>query len=194
MDVSDSAQIFGHVRILMATIIGLGVARLLVGFAGMIQHPSRARLSAIHLVWTSSILLTLLNFWWWEFSLFSVINWSFGEYLFIIAYCVVLFMLSALVFPEDITEYRDYEDFFMSRRKWFYGFFALAVVFDVLDSALKGWNNFIIFDPENAVAIPVALILCIFCLRSSIARVLPTVASIQFLYQVSWMVRMSFNI
>ena len=128
MDLSDSAQLYGHLRILMATIIGLGVARLLIGFASMIEQPDRTKLSAVHLMWTASILLTLVNFWWWEFGLFSVIHWTYGDYIFLIAYCIVLFMLSALVFPSNIEKYRNYEDFFLSRRRWFFAFFAVAVL------------------------------------------------------------------
>lgn len=64
IDPSNAAQLFTHLRILMGTVVGLGMGRLLMGFAGIVQHPTRARLSATHLVWASSVLLTLIHFWW----------------------------------------------------------------------------------------------------------------------------------
>lgn len=188
MDLSDSAQLYGHLRILMATIIGLGVARLLIGFASMIEQPDRTKLSAVHLMWTASILLTLVNFWWWEFGLFSVIHWTYGDYIFLIAYCIVLFMLSALVFPSNIEKYRNYEDFFLSRRRWFFAFFAVSVIFDIFDSALKGWN-YLVFDPEYAIAVPVALVASIIGVRTRNHTFHLVVASVQLLYQLSWGVR-----
>lgn len=188
MDLSDSAQLYGHLRILMATIIGLGVARLLIGFASMIEQPDRTKLSAVHLMWTASILLTLVNFWWWEFGLFSVIHWTYGDYIFLIAYCIVLFMLSALVFPSNIEKYRNYEDFFLSRRRWFFAFFAVSVIFDIFDSALKGWN-YLAFDPEYAVAVPVALVVSVIGIRTRSHTFHLVVASVQLLYQLSWSLR-----
>src|ERR1700754_541510 len=121
MDAATAKELFVHLRILMGTVIGLGMPRLLAGFAGFIQHPGRARLYATHLIWAGSILLTLVHFWWWEFALFDVQIWNFGAFLFLIAYCIALFMLCALLFPDNISEYSGYEDFFMSRRAWFFG-------------------------------------------------------------------------
>ena len=48
-------------------------------------------------------------------------RWTFGIYLFIIAYAVLLFLLAALLFPDSMLDYASYEDFFFSRRRWFFG-------------------------------------------------------------------------
>ena len=42
MEAGIAHDVFVHVRIVMGTIVGLGVTRLLMGFAGLIQHPTRA--------------------------------------------------------------------------------------------------------------------------------------------------------
>ena len=67
----------------------------------------------------------LVHFWWWEFGLFVIEDWTFGKYLFIILYAVTLFLLSALLFPDSMQDYRGYEDFFYARRAWFFGLLAL---------------------------------------------------------------------
>src|SRR5688572_3010328 len=108
----------------MGMVIGLGITRLLMGVAGLVQHPKRASLSAIHLLWAFSILLELVFFWWWEFELYGLTEWSFGVFFFLIAYAVTLFLLAALLFPDRIDEYEGYEDFFLKRRHWFFGVFA----------------------------------------------------------------------
>src|SRR5690554_877902 len=108
MDPAHSAEIFPHIRILLGTIVGLGITRLLMTFAGMVQHPRRARESALHLIWMASILLEIVLFWWWEFALFQLPFWTFGVALFLISYAVTLFLMATLLSPENISEYTGY--------------------------------------------------------------------------------------
>ena len=190
MTTVDASQLFIHLRILMGTVIGLGMARLLLGFAGIIQHPHRAKLSATHLIWAVSIFVTLVHFWWWEFALFTVPQWTFGAFIFPIAYCTALFMLCVLLFPDDIKEYDGYEDFFMSRRAWFFGFFGATVIFDIFDSSLKGWDYLTTFDLEYAIQVPVSLALCCIAIYSKNRRFQLIFAIVQILYQLSWVVRL----
>lgn len=137
MDAS-AAEIFPHVRIVMGMVVGLGITRILTGFAGLIQHPARARLSLTHLLWAFSILIELVLFWWWEFALFSLPSWSFGVFAFVIVYAVALYLLAALLFPDRIEDYAGYEDFFLKRRYWFFGVFALTFLLDFIDTVIKG--------------------------------------------------------
>jgi len=125
MDAANHApELFPHIRIVMGMVIGLGIARLLTWIAAVVQHPGRAKLYPTHLLWVGSILLELIHFWWWEFALFTVSEWTFGVYFFLILYCITLFLLAALLVPDNIDDYDGYEDFFLSRRKWFFGLFA----------------------------------------------------------------------
>ena len=40
MDAATHApELFPHIRIVMGMVIGLGITRLLMGFAGIVQHP-----------------------------------------------------------------------------------------------------------------------------------------------------------
>jgi hypothetical protein len=140
-----SPELFTHVRIIMGLVVGLGITRLLVGIASFVQHPGRDRVSLLHGLWVGSILLELVLFWWWEFALSRFTAWSFGVFLFLIAYSVVLFLLAALLFPDNIAEYAGYEDYFIKRRRWFFGLLASGFVLDVVDSVIKGgldhWNR-----------------------------------------------------
>ena len=73
-----ASELFPHVRIVMGMVVGLGITRILMGLAGIIQHRTRPRLSLIHLLWAGSMLLELVFFWWWEFELSTIDTWSFG--------------------------------------------------------------------------------------------------------------------
>ena len=159
MDTSVAHDVFIHVRIVMGTVIGLGLTRLLMGTAGLIQHPKRARLSLIHLLWVFSISVELILFWWWEFDLSQLPSWNFGIFAFLIGYAVTLFGLAALLFPDNLTEYDGYEDFFIKRRHWFFGIFGLTFVFDLVDTMIKGAPYFRAMDLLYLAQIPFGLVL-----------------------------------
>ena len=193
LDSADPSQLFVHLRILMGTVVGLGLARLLIGFAGIIQHPGRSKLYLPHLVWAAAMLLTLVHFWWWEFALIQVPHWTLGAFLFLIAYSTTLFLICALLFPDSLAEYDGYEGFFLTRRAWFFGLFGLTIIFDVFDSAIKGPNYFAGFGVEYMIEVPVGLLLCgaAILIRNRYFQL--AVAVIQIAYQLSWVVRLFYN-
>lgn len=141
-DLATGAEVFPHIRIVMGMVVGLGMTRLLSGVARIVQHPKGYKLYATHLAWVASVLLMLMHFWWWEFGLFAVERWTFGTYLFIVCYAVLLFLLSALLFPDSMLDYKGYEDFFISRRAWFFGVLGATYLFDVIDTLIKGTRAF----------------------------------------------------
>src|SRR5262245_14878929 len=142
------ADIYLHVRVLISTILALSVGLLLQGVAGFIQHPRRQQVSLIHLGWVAWALLSVITFWWWEFRLSLVTRWTFGLYLFIFVYASMYFILSALLFPRQIEEYGGYKQYFLSRRVWFFGFVALTLALDVIDTWIKGGDYLRSLGPE----------------------------------------------
>ena len=194
MDVSDVHELFPHVRIVMGMIVGLGITRLLMTVAGLIQHPHRSRVSVIHLLWMGSILVELVLFWWWQFALFRLEYWTFGITLFLILYAVTLFLLAALLSPDSVAEYDGYEDFFLKRRGWFFGLFAATFVLDTVDTLIKGeayWNR---FGFEYFIQVPLGLVLCAIAIRSVDRRVHITAALLHIAYQAYWISRFFYTV
>ena len=194
MDQMSPAELFPHVRIVMGMIVGLGITRLLMTVAGLIQHPARSRVSAIHLLWIASILVELVLFWWWEFALFRLEHWTFAITLFLILYAVTLFLLAALLSPDNIAEYDGYEDFFLKRRVWFFGLFAATFVLDTVDSLIKGetyWNR---FGADYYIQVPLGLILCAIAIRSVDRRVHLAAVLLHLAYQVYWIGRFFYTV
>lgn len=192
MDPIESTQLFPHIRVVLGTIIGLGVARLLMTVAGLIQHPQRVKPSVLHLLWTASMLTELVLFWWWEFDLFRLEYWSFGIVLFIVFYAITLFMLCALLSPDNISDYSGYEDFFLKRRHWFFGIFALTFVLDALDTAIKGPEHLERYLVFYYIQIPFGLLLCAIAWRSANRRVHLAIVGIHILYQAYLIARFSY--
>jgi hypothetical protein len=151
--------VFVHIRIVMGIVLGMGVTRLLSGLARFVQHPRAERVDPVHLGWVFSMLLMLVHFWWWEFRLANVPHWRFEAYFFLITYMGLLFLLCALLFPENMSEYNGYWDFLMSRRRWFFGILALAYGCDLFDTLLKGTDHLATLGTEYLIRIVAYIVL-----------------------------------
>lgn len=189
-DQSSLHDIFPHIRIVMGMVIGLGVTRLLSGVARIVQHPGQVRLYPVHLAWVGLMLLLLIHFWWWEFGLYHITEWTFGKYLFIILYAVVLFLLCALLFPDSMQDYSSYEDYFYSRRAWFFGLLASTYLLDVVDTLIKGEEHFRAFGTEYLFRTPVLVLLCLVAIATR-NKVFHTVfVTLALIYQTTFIFRL----
>lgn len=181
--------VFSHIRIVLSMVVSLGIARLLSGAAQFVQHPGRKRPYFVHLLWVLSLLLFMMDFWWWEFSLSHLQMWRFETYFFVVAYAALFYFLCALLFPNDLTEYEGYRDYFMSRRKWFFGLLATTYVVDVLDTLIKGREHLAAQGNEYPIRAIVFLLLCTLAARTENGRFHAVFASLSLVYHVSWILR-----
>jgi hypothetical protein len=182
-------EIYPHVRIVIGMVIGLGVTRLLSGVARIVQHPAHDRYG-VHLAWVASVLLALLHFWWWQFGLYQIEAWTFGIYLFVIGYAIVLFLLCALLFPESMSGYADYKDYFLARRAWFFGLLATTYLLDVVDTFIKGEAHFARLAHEYLIRTPLLLLLCAAAIKSASQRFQVFFVTATLVYQISWIFRL----
>ncbi len=193
MEPGIAHDVFVHVRIVMGTVIGLGLTRLLMGTASLIQHPQRDRVSVLHLLWVFSIAVELILFWWWEYDLADLPSWNFGTFAFLIFYSVTLFALAALLFPDKLDEYDGYEDFFIKRRHWFFGIFGLTFLLDMVDTLIKGAPYFDAMDSTYIVQIPFGLALSAIAIWTPDKRFQLGFVILHLLYQ-AWSIIFYFNV
>jgi hypothetical protein len=186
----SSPDVYTHIKVVISIIVGLCITTLLKGFADFVQHPKRAKVSILHLGWAASLLLWIIHFWWWEFRLTMVPHWTFEIYFFVILYAILFYFLSTLLFPSDLKDYAGYEDYFLSRRVWFFGFLAATFIADIIDTSLKGSAYLHSFGIEYPIRIAVSLLLCIVAMITRNRRIQLTLLTVSFLYQVSFIVRL----
>jgi hypothetical protein len=186
-------DLYLHVRVVISIIVGLCITTLLSGFARFVQHPKRAKVSILHLGWAASLLLWIIHFWWWEFRLSMVPQWTFAIYFFIILYAILFFFLCTLLFPSDLTEYSGYEDYFMSRRRWFFGFLAATFVADVVDTSLKGTAYLHSFGVEYPIRIAANLTLCFIAMFTKNRRIQLALLTVSLVYHISFILRLYFT-
>jgi hypothetical protein len=179
---------------MIGVIAGLSIARLLTGIARFIQHPKQNRVYAIHLGWVLAVLLSVIHFWWWEFRLQDLAKWDFEEYLCILFYAFLFFLLSALLFPEKLDEYSGFKEYFNSRKRWFFGILALTFLVDVADTLLKGTPYAAGLGIEYVIRTVVYVVLCILAMFVSNQRFQGSFVVVSLLYQISWILRVYHDI
>lgn len=177
-------DLYSHVRVVISIIVGLCITTLLSGFARFVQHPRRERVSLLHLGWAASLLLWIIHFWWWEFRLSMVQQWTFTRYFFVIFYAILFFFLCTLLFPSDLKDYAGYEEYFLSRRKWFFGILATTFLADVVDTNLKGSTYLHSFGMEYPIRIAFNLAICIIGMFTANRRIQLALLAASFLYHI----------
>jgi hypothetical protein len=133
-------ELYLHVRGVLSILVGLSLARLLSGAAQLAQ-PERKRVYWVHLAWMLFMFFYVIAFWWWEFELRTVSQWTFPVYVTLIMYGVLVYFLCALLSPESLKDYEGFKHYFYSRRKWFFGAMAVMFLVDIYDSYVKGLEH-----------------------------------------------------
>jgi hypothetical protein len=123
---------YEYLTVFIAVVLGLAVVHLLSGVVLLLDTRIRARLDWIHGVWTANVLVTTVLVWWHNFRLTEVTEWTLPFFLNLVAYSVVLYLLSGLLYPVRGSEVVDFEAHFEANRM---RFFMVALVFQVVDFA-----------------------------------------------------------
>jgi hypothetical protein len=182
-------ELFVHVRIVIGMVLGLSITRLMAGLAKLVQHPGREKVYWVHLGWAASTLLFVINFWWWEFGLSQLGRMSFMLFVFVIFYASLFYLLCALLFPDDMKEYAGFEDYFYSRRKWFFGILALVNAVDLVDTLLKGWPYFQHFGLEYPIETVAHIVFCGVAMATANRTFHAIFVSINLAYEITWILR-----
>ncbi|MBN6148823.1 hypothetical protein JR065_00590 [Xanthomonas sp. AmX2] len=182
-------DLYLHVRVLLGMVMGLGLTHLLRNFARIIERPRHKPVYAVHLLWATYLFVYLLHFWWWEFRLAGVRQWTFELYLFVTLYALLLYLLCALAFPEDLSDYPTWRDYYDSRRRWFFGLLTLACGFDLADTWLKGAGYFRSFGPELYLYSGAMMAGCAIAMATRNRAYHAAFVVAALLYRLSWIVR-----
>jgi hypothetical protein len=190
MEHATTPEVYVYIRTVMSIIISLSLARLLTGLAGFVQSPGKHRVYWVHLGWTLSMFLFIIHFWWWEYRLGSLAVIDFGVYLFLISFCCLFFFLCVLLFPTSVEEYGGYEEYFISRRRWFFSLLAATYAVDLIDTILKGRAYFHSLGAEYPFRNSAYIILSIVAVFTANRRFHAAFVILAVLYQLSWIFRL----
>ena len=131
---------FSYLSVLLSIVLGLGIANLLTGFARVIQLRSRVVFYSPVLMWAFTLVLLHIQTWWMMFAMQQVHVWTFAKFALVLMQPVLLFFLSALIWPDfDRDDELDLRANYFAQKNWFFGILIAIVVFSVLRTvALTG--------------------------------------------------------
>ncbi len=181
---------FEHVMVLTSIITGLGITHILVGVGSAIDrisgHGAPLRLGWAHGAWLGFVFLWMVTFWWWQFRLLELIEtWTLGHYFFIILYAVLLFLLAVILVPRDWDGIDSLDEYFLSKRRWFYSILLVTNFVDLYDSYLKGGWVYVLGTGVLALGLVAATVpVCIIGFQSRKMRVHAFMAILLFVWQV----------
>ena len=124
---------FSYLSVLLSIVLGLGVANLLTGFARVIQMRSRVKIYLPVLLWAFTLVLMHIQTWWMMFGMQHKQTWTFGAFALVLIQPVLLFFLSALIWPDfDRDEALDLKANYYAQTRWFFGMLVAILLFSLL--------------------------------------------------------------
>ena len=124
----NSPQAFLYLAVLVSIIFGLAIQQVLLGYRDLILARERVTLFAPVLVWSVLLLLVVAQNWWESFGLAGRQDWAFAAFGTILLQAVIIFMLAAVVFPQDRNDAAiDLKAHYLRERRAFY-LIAMAYV------------------------------------------------------------------
>lgn len=115
---------FRWLAVVLSTITGLGITRILSGFVSAFKLRRRARPDWLPLTIAAVILSEIMQFWWALAELLNRSDWTVTDFLLLIALVMQLFLAAALITPSD-TEITEGPGFF--ERDGRYALLVLAI-------------------------------------------------------------------
>ncbi|MEQ1867220.1 MAG: hypothetical protein ABL996_21480 [Micropepsaceae bacterium] len=113
---------FAHLSVLISIVLGLGITKLLMGLARIVQMRGRVKVFWPTLVWVLMLLVLHVQTWWTMFGLRTVEAWTFLGFAITLMQPILLFFLSALALPDfDRDEVLDLRSNYFLHRRWFFG-------------------------------------------------------------------------
>lgn len=173
----------------VSIIVGLALAHILaalgVGVNRLRGHGKPIRLEAVYLLWVAYVFLWIVSFWWWEFKFHELGTvWTFGLYLFVLLYSMLLFFMAVVLVPRGMKDLDDSYVFFMAGRRWFFGILLVAAVVDFADALLKGLDWAL--QPSYLIFLVLYVTAFVIGMRAESRRVQLVVAAFVFFYQVAY--------
>lgn len=173
---------FEWVAVLASIIIGLGITELMTGVGRVLKNPDRVTSYWVHGLWVFFQCLSLVYFWWRQYSYDRVEIWTFPLFAFLMIYAAVVYAPSILLFPEKLGEGVDFKTFYYDQRKWFLGHWCAATILGLVESAMKGWDYFHSLGIQNLIGsvTQIGIFLLLISTRNERVHAVGTVASVAY--------------
>jgi hypothetical protein len=130
---------FGYLSVLLSIILGLAITQLLQGVRGIALARGRVRLYWPSLALAGLLFVVFVQSWWAMFELRNHQGWTFPQFFVVIVHTVLLYLQSALVFPDFTPDELDLRTHYFAQSRLFFSVAVLGTLASVgKDLALAG--------------------------------------------------------
>jgi heme A synthase len=158
---------FSYLSVLTSIVLALGITRILTGLGRLLQKRGRVRVYWVHLMWGLNLFLYLTLNWWILFRWQAQQQWTFFLFLFVLISPTIGFLLSVLLFPDEIDDGSDLKRHFYHNHRSYFLLAALLFPVDAIDTLLKGWQHFLNQGPVYFLTLT---LLCALCLVAAFTK------------------------
>ncbi len=117
------------------------MAHVLLGFGETIQERRTLNLYWVHTVWAVNVLHFHLSFWWNYFTWGELEAWSYGVFLLLIGYAVLLYLLAVVIYPRRLEPGFDFKAHLLENRVWFFGILTTLGVLDLFETVVNAGSG-----------------------------------------------------
>ena len=120
---------FNYLAVLLSIIIGLGLTQVLSATGRLIRGREHVRSYWPPLLWAAVLIVIYVQVWWSMFGLRMHQGWTFLAFFLVLLQTVTLYMMAAVVLPEQVDERGvDLHEHYERQAPWMFGFFAATLV------------------------------------------------------------------
>ncbi|MEO9886837.1 MAG: hypothetical protein ABJG33_14480 [Balneola sp.] len=138
--------IFGHISVFISIILGLAVVHVLSGLSLILDTRKQSKVYWVHLLWTFNMLFAVVLIWISSFALSPIEDFRMFHFINLLAYAIVTYLMSGLLFPVQGEEVVDFREHFTSNRKRFFILGIIYVFVDAADGVLEHFETGIPLD------------------------------------------------
>lgn len=96
-------SLFEFIMVLLSIVVGLGLARILAGWAEALRQGEKLAEAWVPLLLSLLVFVTLVQVWWEAWALHDRTQWNFAQLLLLLVNPSLLYILTHLLFPTDAT-------------------------------------------------------------------------------------------
>ena len=124
---------FNYLSVLLSIIIGLGLTQVLAACGRLIRTRMHVNWYWPALLWAAILIVIDVQVWWTMFGLRARKEWTFVAFFVVLLQTVTLYMMSAVLLPEQVDERGvDLREHYYRQAPWFFGFFVATLIVSVL--------------------------------------------------------------
>jgi hypothetical protein len=129
---------FDYLTVLVSIVLGLAIANVLSGLAGLMHARERIAFYWPPVVWAVWLFFIAVQHWWAEWGVHNTREWTFGAFLLSMLVPVDFFLLSSLVLPPPGSDAKiDLYAWYARNRQWFFGLLTCLPLLSILEELVR---------------------------------------------------------